>query len=97
VSRGRATATGFGAVLLWALLALLTVGTGAVPPFQLLAVCFAVGVVLGLGWIAAGGHGLAALRGQGPAVWAVGIGGLFGYRFFCFTGLSGSRRRRRRA
>jgi drug/metabolite transporter (DMT)-like permease len=87
VSRGRATALGFGAVLLWALLALLTVATGQVPPFQLLAVCFAIGGGLGLVWIALAGRGMAALRGQPPAVWAVGIGGLFGYHFFYFTAL----------
>lgn len=87
MSRGRATAFGFGAVLLWALLALLTVATGAVPPFQLLTVCFAIGGGLGLVWIAVSGRGFAALRGQPPAVWAVGIGGLFGYHFFYFTAL----------
>ena len=87
MTRGRATALGFGAVLLWALLAALTVGTGAVPPFQLLAVCFAIGGAIGLVWIAAAGRGLGVLRGQPPAVWAVGIGGLFGYHFFYFTAL----------
>ena len=42
MSRGRATAIGFGAVLLWAALAVLTVAAGAVPPFQLTAACFAI-------------------------------------------------------
>ena len=88
MTRSRATATGFGAVLLWAALALFTVGTGRMPPFQLTAVCFAIGGGLGLAWMAAGGRGRAALRGLPPVVWLVGIGGLFGYHFFYFTALS---------
>jgi drug/metabolite transporter (DMT)-like permease len=87
VSRGRATAIGFGAVLLWAALALFTVATGGVPPFQLTAVCFTIGGLIGVAWIAMSGRGLAALRGLPPAVWIVGIGGLFGYHFCYFTAL----------
>ena len=87
MSRGRATAIGFGAVLLWAALAVCTVAVGAVPPFQLTAVCFTIGGLIGLVWIAAGGRGLAAFRGLPAAVWVVGIGGLFGYHFFYFTAL----------
>jgi drug/metabolite transporter (DMT)-like permease len=87
VSRGRATAVGFGAVLLWAALAFFTVAVGPVPPFQLTAVCFAIGGLLGLVWIAVGGRGLAVFRGLPPAVWIVGIGGLFGYHFCYFTAL----------
>ena len=52
MSSGRATAIGFGAVLLWALLALFTVNATGVPPFQLSAMCFAVGGTLGIAWIA---------------------------------------------
>jgi len=88
LSRGRATTIGFGAVLLWAALALFTVMVGGVPPFQLTAVCFAIGGAIGLGWIAAGGRGLAPLRGLPPAVWIVGIGGLFGYHLCYFTALA---------
>lgn len=87
MTRPRATAIGFGAVLLWAALAFFTVGVGPVPPFQLLAMCFAMGGGLGLAWLAWTGEGAAALARQPPAVWAVGIGGLFGYHFFYFTAL----------
>lgn len=87
MTRSRATATGFGAVLLWAALALFTVGTGRMPPFQLTAVCFAIGGGLGLAWMLARGGGRTALRGLPPVVWLVGIGGLFGYHFFYFTAL----------
>ncbi|PWJ22160.1 DMT family transporter [Jannaschia seohaensis] len=77
MSRPFATLLGFGAVLLWALLALFTAATGDVPPLQLLAMCFAIGGISGL---------LAGLPRRGwrawaqpwPA-WALGVGGLFGY------------------
>lgn len=87
MTRGRATALGFGAIAMWALLALLTVSVGPVPPFQLTAICFAIGGALGLVWIAVSGAGLARLRGLPPAVWIVGIGGLFGYHACYFTAL----------
>jgi drug/metabolite transporter (DMT)-like permease len=87
VSRRRATLTGFGAVLLWAMLALLTVAVGPVPPFQLSAVCFAIGGLIGLVRIAAAGGLGPALAGARPAVWLVGVGGLFGYHACYFTAL----------
>ena len=44
----RATLIGATAVLLWGGLATLTVLSGNIPPFQLLAMCFALGTVVGL-------------------------------------------------
>jgi drug/metabolite transporter (DMT)-like permease len=86
VSRGRATATGFGAVLLWAALALFAVGAGPVPPFLLSAICFAIGGLLGIGWAAFRGVGPGALVRQLPTgAWLVGTGGLFGYHAAYFT------------
>jgi drug/metabolite transporter (DMT)-like permease len=83
----RATLVGGSAVLLWATLALLTTLTGAVPPFQLVAMAFAIAFLLALGaWIARGQPILAVLR-QPPPVWALGIVGLFGYHFFYFLAL----------
>jgi len=87
-ARARATFIGFGAVALWSLLAVLTVAAGPVPPFQMTAICFAIGGGLGLLWIAASGAGFARLHGLPPAVWAVGIGGLFLYHAFYFTALA---------
>ncbi len=82
-----ATAAGFGAVALWALLGLFTAASGAVPPFLLLALTFALGGALGLcGWAAKPGTARALLRQPAP-VWAVGIGGLFGYHALYFTAL----------
>ena len=87
MTRGRATAIGFGAIAAWSLLAALTVSVGPVPPFQLTALCFAIGGTLGTAWILASGAGFAALRGLSPAVWIVGVGGLFGYHAAYFTAL----------
>ena len=86
MTRGRATAIGLVAVLLWALLALLTVRTAPVPPFQLNAICFAIGGLAGLVWSGATG-GLSRLREVPPAAYLLGIGGLFGYHAFYFTAL----------
>ncbi len=88
VTGQKATAVGFGAVMLWACLALFTVGAGGVPPLQLSAMCFAIGGIIGLVWTIVAGCGLAVLRGQRPAVWGVGIAGLFGYHVCYFTALS---------
>jgi drug/metabolite transporter (DMT)-like permease len=81
----RATLFGFTAILMWSLLALLTVATGKVPPFQLAAMTFAIGGSIGLVWMAAT-NAWAALRQPLP-VWALGVGGLFGYHALYFTAL----------
>lgn len=83
---GKATLIGFSAVAMWALLALLTDASGQVPPFQLSAICFAIGTGVGL---AARALGLAPAPTEPipPAVWLIGIAGLFGYHFFYFTAL----------
>jgi drug/metabolite transporter (DMT)-like permease len=85
MSQLRATLIGFSAILMWSLLAVLTVLTGRVPPFQLLAMTFAVGGAFGLAWVAQQGA-LGALR-QPLTVWALGVGGLFGYHALYFTAL----------
>jgi drug/metabolite transporter (DMT)-like permease len=86
VSRARATAIGFVAVLLWALLALLTVGTAPVPALQLNAVCFALGGAIGLVWVARTG-GFKVLRSVPLRIYVFGTAGLFGYHFFYFSAL----------
>ncbi|WP_226782023.1 DMT family transporter [Oceaniglobus trochenteri] len=86
MSRNRATATGFIAVLLWALLALLTVGSAPVPPLQLNALCFALGGTLGLIWVGLSG-GFAQLRAVPIKVYAFGTFGLFGYHALYFSAL----------
>lgn len=84
--RARATATGFAAVLLWSVLALLTVRTAPVPPFLLTALSFAIGGAAGLAWAAAAGR-LGALREVTPRALAFATAGLFGYHFLYFTAL----------
>lgn len=84
--RLRATLVGFVAVLLWALLALFTTWSRGLPPFQLLAITFAVASLVGLAWLAASGKSLSTLR-QPAAAWVLSVGGLFGYHFFYFVAL----------
>lgn len=80
------TVVGFLAVLMWALLALLTAASGDVPPFQLLAMTFLIGGLAGLVTWPVRKVRLSNLRLH-PAVWLTGIGGLFGYHFFYYTAL----------
>jgi drug/metabolite transporter (DMT)-like permease len=73
-------------VLLWSLLALLTVGTAPVPPFLLNAITFAVGAAVGLGWTLATGRAR-ALAGSPAGAVAFGVAGLFGFHALYFTAL----------
>jgi drug/metabolite transporter (DMT)-like permease len=82
----RATLIGFSAILMWALLALLTAASGKMPPFQMNAICFAIGALPGIALFIARPERLKALR-QPAAVWVTGIVGLFGYHFLYFTAL----------
>lgn len=86
MTQNRATAIGFLAILSWALLAVLTVGSAPVPPFQLNLICFALGGAIGLVWTSATGR-MAALRRIDWRVYAFGIAGLFGYHALYFTAL----------
>jgi drug/metabolite transporter (DMT)-like permease len=71
---------------MWSLLSLLTVASGAVPPFQLAAMTFAIGGGIGaITWPFRPGA-VAALR-QPVEVWALGVGGLFGYHALYFFAL----------
>lgn len=85
--RHRATLIGFVAVLSWSALALLTVGTAPVPPFQLNAMAFAIGGLIGLGWLWRKGKVAGTLRGIDRPAWILGVGGLFGYHFLYFSAL----------
>ncbi|MGD1877825.1 MAG: DMT family transporter [Kiloniellaceae bacterium] len=85
--RVKATLIGGIAVLLWALLALFTTGAAGIPPFQLLAMTFAVAFGMSLAVLATRGARAFAAWRQAPAVWLLGVGGLFGYHFFYFVAL----------
>jgi len=80
-----ATAIGITAILMWSLLALFTAASGAVPPFQLAAMTFTVGAAVGFVWLAASGRWRDLV--QPWRVWALGVGGLFGYHALYFTAL----------
>lgn len=86
MTRSVATAVGFGAVLLWALLAPLTVRTAPVPPLLLNALAFGIAAGVGLCWGAATGT-LGALRAVPLGVHAFGVAGLFGYHLLYFSAL----------
>ncbi|MGX9351290.1 aromatic amino acid exporter YddG [Shimia sp. W99] len=86
MTRSRATLIGFVAVLLWALLALFTVGTAPTPPLLLNTICFTIGGTIGLIWVARTG-GFAQLRRISWKVYAFGTLGLFGYHALYFSAL----------
>jgi drug/metabolite transporter (DMT)-like permease len=81
-----ATLIGLTAILMWSLLAVLTVATGKIPAFQLAAMTFAIGAVVAFAsWIWRP-DAFKALR-QPPLAWIVGVGGLFGYHALYFLAL----------
>src|SRR5882757_95145 len=81
-----ATLIGLTAILMWLLLAALTVATGKIPAFQLAAMTFAIGALVGsLSWIGRP-EAIRALV-QSPLAWIVGVGGLFGYHALYFLAL----------
>src|SRR5712675_245707 len=81
-----ATLIGLTAILMWSLLAVLTVATGKIPAFQLAAMTFAIGALVGsLTWIGRP-DAIGSLRQQ-PLAWIVGVGGLFGYHALYFLAL----------
>jgi drug/metabolite transporter (DMT)-like permease len=83
MTRARATLVGFSAILMWALLAVLTIGTEPVPPLQLNAICFAIGGAIGLVW--SGRRGFGVLSTVPLPAYAFGALGLFGAHFLYFT------------
>ena len=84
----KATLIGSVALVLWGLLALFTTATKGIPPYQLLALTFAVASVLSVSTIRAQGRAVTQSWRQGWSVWALGVGGLFGYHLFYFIALA---------
>lgn len=77
------TLIGFAAILTWSFLALLSTAAGPVPPFQLAAMTFALGGLVGASsWLVRPGA-VRALRQPWP-VWALGTAGLCVYHFAYF-------------
>jgi drug/metabolite transporter (DMT)-like permease len=88
-SRLAATLVGGIAVLLWATLALFTTTAAEIPPFELVALTFAIAFLLFLGkWSIARAQGGAPVFShlrQPPRAWLLGVAGLFGYHALYFT------------
>jgi drug/metabolite transporter (DMT)-like permease len=80
------TLSGLAAIGLWSVLALLTAGTGPIPPFQLSAITFTIAALVGAAVILRNGTGFAVLR-QPPKAWALGLYGLFCYHALYFAAL----------
>ena len=85
-ARGRATLTGFGAILLWGMLALLTSYCGNIPPFQLTAMTFLIAFLVGVASFLRQGKPFHVLR-QPAGVWLNGVIGLFGYHALYFMAM----------
>jgi drug/metabolite transporter (DMT)-like permease len=86
-SRRRAMAAGFLAIALWGALATLSVSAGPIPPFQMVAMTFAVGAAIGVVRALVRGAGLGVLVDFPPRLWLLGVGGLFGYHALYFAAL----------
>jgi len=80
-----ATLAGFGAILIWSALAVMTAASGNLPPFQLTALTFAIGGLCGL--LVLLWRGEAHVLLQPPRAWLVGTGGLFLYHVLYFAAL----------
>lgn len=89
--RSRAMAAGLGAIALWGALAALSVLAGPIPPFQMVAMTFAIGAASGIARIQwrdrRRGTVWSALVRWPARVWLLGVGGLFGYHALYFAAL----------
>ena len=75
MTRTLSTLIGFAAILTWSFLALLSTAAGPVPPFQLAAMTFFLGGLVGAGSWLFRPQALRTLRQPWP-VWALGVAGL---------------------
>src|SRR5437660_4540976 len=81
-----ATLIGLSAIVMWSLLAVLTVATGKIPAFQLAAMTFAIGALVAFASFLFRPAAFGALK-QPLVAWVVGVGGLFGYHALYFLAL----------
>jgi len=86
MSTRTATLIGLTAILMWSLLAVLTVAIGTIPSFQLLAMTFAIGAAASV-IVSPGARAAMMRRRPRWSVWLVGVGGLFGYHALYFLAL----------
>ena len=81
-----ATLVGLIAILMWSLLAVLTVATGKIPAFQLAAMTFAIAAAVAFTSFIWRPQAFSALK-QPLVAWVVGVGGLFGYHALYFLAM----------
>lgn len=87
-SARKATLVGAVAVLMWGLLAALTVSLSSVPPFQLLSMAFAIAFAVGCTWmLISGGPKQLRLFAQPVSFWLLATTGLFAYHALYFVAL----------
>ena len=82
-----ATLIGLTAILMWSLLAVMTVATGKIPAFQLAAMTFAIGARDLRADLDRAGRCVRRRCGSRRVAWIVGVGGLFGYHALYFLAL----------
>jgi len=86
--RRRATLIGASAIIMWGMLAALTVSLRSVPPFQLLAMAFGVAFAAGTGWLLLTGGPARLMQFRQPvAYWLLALTGLFAYHALYFVAL----------
>ncbi len=83
----RATVLGLGAVALWASLAALTAFAGPMPPFQLTAMTFAIGSLVGVAWARVRGEPLRVLVSVPWTQYLLGVYGLLLFHVCYFRAL----------
>ncbi|UTW13408.1 aromatic amino acid exporter YddG [Marinobacterium rhizophilum] len=87
--QSRATAIGAISVFLWGLLALFTqLGGNRVPPFQMLAMTFAIAWLLMMCKGGLFGPSMLNVLRQPVRAWLLGVGGLFGFHFCYFQAMA---------
>jgi drug/metabolite transporter (DMT)-like permease len=84
MTRTKATAIGFSAVIMWGLLAFLSKLAGGVPPLQLLAMCFFIGGLFGFTTWGFRKGASAVLFNLPWQIWVLYVGGLFGCHLLYF-------------
>ena len=86
MSPRQATLIGLTAILMWSLLSVMTVATGTIPPFQLMAMTFAIGAAASVAISPGARRAMMQRWPRWPAL-LTGVGGLFGYHALYFLAL----------
>ncbi len=86
-SQQKATLIGFGAILLWSMLAFLVSFVSNIPPLLLLAMNFYIAFFIGLVVAIVQRINLFEIAKMDFKVWILGVGGLFGYHLLLFIAL----------